>query len=172
VNDIVNMPTHFAGSPVALRDAMRHVAGAVAVITAGLAEDRTGLTATSAVSLSLDPPTMIASVNRDASAWPVIQRYRHFCINLLAAHHRDVADRFAGKNGVKGAARYAEASWTTLATGAAALDDAIAVIDCELEEVIERHSHAIILGRVMAVKINGGEGLFYGHGRFGAFQPL
>jgi len=166
------MPSHFAGTPVALRDAMRHVAGSVAVITAGIAEDRTGLTATSAVSLSLDPPTMIATVNREASAWPVIQRHRHFCINLLAAHHREVADRFAGKNGVKGAARYAEASWLTLSTGAAALADAVAVIDCALEEAIERHSHAIVLGKVMAIKINGGEVLFYGHGRFGAFRPL
>jgi flavin reductase (DIM6/NTAB) family NADH-FMN oxidoreductase RutF len=166
------MPARLAGTPVALRDAMRHVAGSVAVITAGRGEDRTGLTATSAVSLSLEPPTMIASVNRNASAWPVIQRHRHFCVNLLATHHREVAERFAGKDGVKGSARYADAAWTTLATGAAALADAIAVIDCALEEAIERHSHAIVIGRVMAVKINGGEGLFYGHGRFGAFREL
>lgn len=168
----MNVPTHISGNPVLLRDAMRHVTGSVAVITAGIGKDRTGLTATSTVSLSLDPPTMIASVNREASAWPVIRRYGHFCINLLGAHHRDVADRFAGKNGVKGVARYAEATWMTLATGASALADAIATIDCTLEEAIERHSHAIILGRVEAVKINGGEGLFYGQGRFGAFQPL
>ncbi len=167
----MDMPSHIDGSPVALRDAMRHFAGSVAVITAGIADERTGLTATSAVSLSLDPPTMIATVNREASAWPVIRRRGHFCVNLLAAHHRDVAERFAGKNGVKGAARYAGASWTTLVTGAAALADAVAAIDCALEEAIERHSHAIILGKVVGIKVNGGEGLFYGHGRFGAFQP-
>src|ERR1700690_1630583 len=124
------MSTHIAGNAALLRDAMRYVAGSVAVITAGVAEDRTGLTATSAVSLSLDPPTMIATVNRAASAWPVIRRHRHFCVNLLAAHHQPVAERFAGKDGIKGAARYAEASWTTLAPGAAVLADAIAVIDC------------------------------------------
>jgi flavin reductase (DIM6/NTAB) family NADH-FMN oxidoreductase RutF len=155
-----------------LRDAMRHVAGTVSVITAGGAGDRTGLTATSAVSLALDPPTMIVSVNRGASAWPVILRHRHFCINVLSADHSHVADRFAGRNGVKGADRYTGADWTTLATGAAALADAVSVIDCELEEAIERHSHAILVGAVRAVMVRGGEGLLYRHGGYGSFNPI
>jgi len=39
------------------KQAMRHLIGGVSVITAGSGEIRTGLTATSAISLSLDPPT-------------------------------------------------------------------------------------------------------------------
>ena len=65
------------------KQAMRHLIGGVSVITAGSGEVRTGLTATSAISLSLDPPTMLVCVNRDASAWPVIQRERHYCVNIL-----------------------------------------------------------------------------------------
>jgi flavin reductase (DIM6/NTAB) family NADH-FMN oxidoreductase RutF len=155
-----------------LRDAMRHVAGSVSVITAGDDTDRTGLTATSAVSLCLDPPTMLVNVNRAASVWPVIQRHRHFCINVLSTEHRDVADRFAGRNGVKGAGRYSGARWVRLATGAAGLADAVALIDCELEEAIERHSHAILLGAVRAVTIPGGSSLLYGHGGYGSLGPL
>ena len=66
-------------------------------------ETRTGLTVTSAISLSLDPPTMLVCVNRNASAWSVIQRERHYCVNILDARHQHVADRFAGRGGVKGA---------------------------------------------------------------------
>jgi flavin reductase (DIM6/NTAB) family NADH-FMN oxidoreductase RutF len=62
------------------KQAMRHLIGGVSVITAGSGEVKTGLTATSAISLSLDPPTMLVCVNRDASAWPVIQRERHYCV--------------------------------------------------------------------------------------------
>jgi flavin reductase (DIM6/NTAB) family NADH-FMN oxidoreductase RutF len=153
-----------------LRDAMRQVAGGVSVITAGIGDERTGLTATSAVSLSVDPPTMIICVNRAASAWPVMRRHRHFCVNVLAEHHQPVADRFAGRGGVKGAARYDEADWQVLATGALALDGALASVDCEIEEFIDRHSHSIIIGAVRAVRVNPGRPLVYAQGGYGGFN--
>jgi flavin reductase (DIM6/NTAB) family NADH-FMN oxidoreductase RutF len=153
-----------------LRDAMRQVAGTVSVITVGEGEDRTGLTVTSAVSLSVEPPTLLVCVNRSASSWPLFQRYGHFCVNVLAAHHAEIADRFAGRDGVKGMARYEGARWERLATGASALADAIAVVDCGIEEIIERHSHAILIGAVRAVRIRGGDPLIYAKGRYGLFS--
>ena len=96
------IPTE-AGELATFKQAMRHLIGGVSVITAGADEARTGLTVTSAISLSLDPPTMLVCVNRNASAWPVIQRERHYCVNILDSRHQHVADRFAGRGGVKGA---------------------------------------------------------------------
>ena len=156
--------------PSALKEAMRHLIGGVVVITAGIGEERTGLTATSALSLSMDPPTMLITVNRASSSWPVIARRRHFCVNLLHADQADVAARFAGAGGAKGAARYDGAEWVTMGSGALGLADALAAIDCEVEEIIERHSHAIVLGAVRDVRNGRGEadGLVYGHGRFGS----
>lgn len=152
------------------REAMRHLAGGVSVITAGADETRTGLTVTSAISLSVDPPTMLICVNRNASAWPVIQRERHYCVNILGPRHQHIADRFAGRGGVKGAERYEGAFWRQFATGAFGLEDALAVIDCAVEEIIERHSHGVIIGAVQAVHVGGGaEALVYGHGRY---RPL
>ena len=149
------------------KQAMRRLIGGVSVITAGSGEIRTGLTATSAISLSLDPPTMLVCVNRDASAWPVIQRERHYCVNILDSRHQDLADRFAGRSGIKGADRYEGARWRQFATGAWGLEDALAVVDCAVEEVIERHSHGIIIGAVKWVHLGGGsEALVYGHGGY------
>jgi 3-hydroxy-9,10-secoandrosta-1,3,5(10)-triene-9,17-dione monooxygenase reductase component len=156
--------------PATFKDAMRHLVGGVSVITAGAGDARTGLTVTSAISLSLDPPTMLVCVNRNASAWPVIQRERHYCVNILDARHQHIADRFAGRGGVKGGARYDGARWRRFATGAWGLEDALAVIDCAVEEIIERHSHGIIIGSVQEVHLGGGdEALVYGHGRY---RPL
>ena len=165
-------PTNFDMAE-ALRQAMRHMAGAVSVITAGTGEHRTGLTATSATSLSLEPPTMLICVNRQASAWPVIRRHGHFAVNILAAHQGAVADRFAGRRGAKGAARYEGAAWHELASGASGLDDALAVIDCTVEEIIERHSHAIVIGAVVSAGLGSPpslDPLVYGHGRFSALR--
>jgi len=152
-----------------LVDAMRQMAGGVCVITAGIGDERTGLTATSAVSLSIAPPTMIVCVNRNASAYPIIALRRHFCVNVLGSRHRPIADRFAGRGGVKGAARYAEANWSPLVTGALALDDALASIDCAVDEFIERHSHFIVIGSVRALAVRPGKALIYAEGKYGAF---
>jgi flavin reductase (DIM6/NTAB) family NADH-FMN oxidoreductase RutF len=114
---------------------------------------------------------MIVCVNREASALPIIKSHRHFCINVLASRHRAVADRFAGRGGIKGSARYAEASWRTLATGALALEDALAAIDCEAEEFIERHSHVIVIGAVRALEVRPGRPLIYSQGQYGAEAP-
>ena len=153
------------------KQAMRRLIGGVSVITAGSGETRTGLTATSPISLSLDPPTMLICVNRNASAWPVIRRERHYCVNILDARHQRIADQFAGRDGIKGTARYEGARWRRFATGASGLEDALAVIDCAVEEVIERHSHGIIIGSVREVHLGGGaEALVYGHGRYRALS--
>lgn len=157
--------------PATFKDAMRHLVGGVSVITAGAGEARTGLTVTSAISLSLDPPTMLVCVNRNASAWPVIQRERHYCVNILDARHQRIADQFAGRDGIKGTARYEGARWRRFATGASGLEDALAVIDCAVEEVIERHSHGIIIGSVREVHLGAGaEALVYGHGCYRALS--
>ncbi|MBL0372491.1 flavin reductase family protein [Rhizobium sp. KVB221] len=147
--------------------AMRTLSGGVSVITAGVGDDRTGATVTSATALSMEPPTMIVSINKGSSSWPVIQRYGHFCVNILSADHQAIADRFAGIGGIKGTQRYEGARWTTMASGAPVLSEALAAIDCEVEEIIERHSHAIILGRAVAVVSSAGSSLIYGNGRYG-----
>ena len=91
---------------LSLKEAMRRLVGGVAVITAGIGDERTGLTATSAISLSMDPPTMLISVNKNSSSFPVIARRRHFCVNIIHAEQSEVAGRFAVIAGVKGADRY------------------------------------------------------------------
>lgn len=151
----------------AVKQALRTLAGGVSIITAGRGDDRTGATVTSATGLSMDPPTMIVNINKSTSTWPAIQRHGHFCVNILADGQQPIANRFAGVGGVKGAARYEGAEWTTLVSGAPVLVDALAAIDCEVEEVIERHSHAIVLGRAVAVLNGDGASLIYHNGGYG-----
>ena len=147
------------------KDSMRHLAGAVSVVTVGRGNDRTGFTATSVSSLAIDPPSVIVSLNRDSSSWPVLQRHGSFCVNVLAHDQRHVADSFAGRGGRKGIDRYLDAEWQELATGTLALKNALTVLDCELDDAIERHSHGILIGRVRAVTLRrNAEPLLYWHG--------
>lgn len=151
---------------------MRQLAGGISVITAGVGDEATGLTVTTAHSLSVDPPVMIISVNRNSSGYTAITRHGHFCVNILGAEHRDVAERFSGVGGIKGRDRYQGRSWSVLTTGALALDGALAAIDCEVSEVIDRHSHGLILGDVRQIRLAefGAPQLVYRGGTYGT-QP-
>ena len=136
------------------RNAMRQLTGGVSVITAGKGRDISGMTVTSVSSLSVDPPSLIVSLNRESSSWPLVKRYGVFGVNILTSDQIDIADRFTGKGGLKGADRFGGARWTTRASGVPLLADALAAIDCEVEDVIERHSHAIVIGRVLDVAVS------------------
>lgn len=151
-----------------LKQAMRRLVGGVVVVTAGSGEERVGLTATSVTSLSVEPPTMLVCVNRASATLPVVSKRRHFCVSILGAEDRLVAERFAGIGRLSGPARYFGLDWTLMSSGASGLTRAQAIIDCELEEVIERHSHAILLGAVREIRLNRAESgaLVYGEGGF------
>jgi len=146
-----------SGAPVtsdsaAFRLAMREFVSGVALVTCGSNEARAGCTATALTSLSLTPPSLIVCIDHKTSTLARLRECGTFAVNILRADQEALADRFAGRGGVKGAARFAGSEWTTLTTGAPALSAALASIDCRLEEIIDRHTHAIVIGAVAAVR--------------------
>lgn len=158
-----------AVSATDFRDAMRNLAGGVSVITVGRGKDTSGMTVTSVSSLSIEPASLIVCINRQSSSWPLLRQHGVFGVNILASDQTDVAERFTGKGGLKGSARFAGATWTTLASGVPLLADALVAIDCEVEHVVERHSHAIVIGRVLALQSGPGNGaLTYWDGKYAA----
>lgn len=149
------------------RDAMRHLTGGISIITAGRDDDISGMTVTSVVSLAVDPPTLTVAINRRASTLLLIQRYGAFGVNVLSGDQAGVAERFTGKDGSKGAERFAGSPWKKGVFGVPLLSDALVAIGCEVEELIERHSHVIALGR--AVNLAASEGtsaLAYWRGKY------
>jgi flavin reductase (DIM6/NTAB) family NADH-FMN oxidoreductase RutF len=168
------MATTVSGPPVGAADfraAMRLVVGNVSVITAGTGMDRSGLVVISVVSLSAEPPKVIACVNRSSSTWSVIERHGHFAVNSLGPQHQTVAERFSGFGGLKGNDRYKGADWITLKTGASVLSHAVAAFDCSLDEMIDRGTHSIIIGSVEAVKTqDAGHALVYWRGGYRALE--
>lgn len=144
----------------AFRQAMRQLAGGVCVITAGsddgagghaYAPQRTGLTATSVVSLSVDPAELVVSINQASSAWPVLLAARRFGVNVLTAAQAAVAQRFSGAGGLRGAQRFADAPWQRTDDGVWLLAGALAGFACTLERTWLHRSHALVVGRVIAI---------------------
>lgn len=154
-------------SPKDFRTALGALVGNCSVITVGDGDRATGLIVTSAISLSAEPPLLLACINRSGSSHPLLAEYGRFGWSSLGAAHQAVAERFAGFGGVKGAARYDGAEWETAVTGARLLQGAPAAFDCEVEEMIDRDSQTILIGRVRAIRTTPGAGaLIYWQGGF------
>lgn len=146
---------------------MRSLAGGIAIITAGRGELLSGMTVSSLVSLTVDPPTVLVSINSSASSWPLIEREGVVAANILTADHVALAERFSGRRGVSGPRRCNREQWTTLATGAPVLPDALAALDCEVERIVAHRSHLIVIGRVLQSRVSpDGSGLTYWNGKY------
>lgn len=157
-------------APQAFRQAMRGFVGACSLITTGTAEAATGLVVTSGISLTAEPPMILACINRSASSWPVLKETGAFGWSALGSAHQPVAERFSGVSGLHGHQRYDGAVWATGATGARHLADAPLAFDCTVEEMIDRGTHSILIGRVQSILTNPGRGaLLYWNG---SYHPL
>ena len=149
------------------RAAMRQLVSGVCLVTHSAGGAPSGMTANAVASLSLDPPTLIVSVNRAASTCAGLARGVAFGVSVLGADHRELAERFAGRTSAEGAERFREGRWLIAPSGAPLLWDALAAFDCEVEDVVKRHTHAIVIGRVRrAASGVGGGALVYWRGGY------
>ncbi|MCA0921293.1 flavin reductase family protein [Pseudooceanicola nanhaiensis] len=157
----------------AFRSAMRRPASAVAIVTGGLPGDRAGVTVTAVCSLSDTPPMVLACVHRDSSALPILRAGGVFCVNFLSAAQTDVAGLFAGRGGLKGEDRFSAVDWVQRVSGAPVLAGALASFDCVLEQEIDSATHAILVGRVVAIDAGTDPApLVYNDGAFGGVVPI
>src|SRR5882724_3206815 len=122
----------------------------VAIVTAKGADGPAGFLALSATHLSASPPMMMVSIGLTTSALTAVRHANHFAINYVPKGGDALVKEFGGGGSLKGADRFVAGAWTELKTGAPALVDAVGVIDCRLDELIERHGAVIALGRVVA----------------------
>jgi flavin reductase (DIM6/NTAB) family NADH-FMN oxidoreductase RutF len=78
-----------------LRNLMRFVPHNVAVLAVDHEGDRMGVTVSSLVSLSLEPPLIGISIGKQASLYELIRNVEGFSLSLLGDGQEELAQRFA-----------------------------------------------------------------------------
>jgi flavin reductase (DIM6/NTAB) family NADH-FMN oxidoreductase RutF len=145
---------------------MRRLAGGVSIITAGRGNDITGMTVTSLTSLSATPPRLLVSINRQASSFGLIDRHRLFGVNILGSDQHGIAGRFSNGR-LKGNQRFEGIEWFSGSSGVPLLGNSLATIECQVEEIIERHSHGIVVGSLLSFEMAPRlSGLVYWNGQY------
>jgi len=155
-----------AADAAAYKRTMRHFPTGVTVVTSIKDGEPRGLTLNTLAAVSVDPPLLSICVNREARSYLYIATSKIFCVNILASHQRDLAERFAGKVRDR---QFDDIGYEIDATGAPVLDESIAHFDCEVAEEHHAGSHSIFIGHVISCASRAGTPLGYFNGGFHDF---
>jgi flavin reductase (DIM6/NTAB) family NADH-FMN oxidoreductase RutF len=152
--------------------AMARSVTAVTVVTTAGEAGRFAMTVSAVASVSADPPTLLACLNRRSPACEAVRRNGIFCVNVLAADQVGVSDSFAGQAVVGRAFDFECARWSTGATGAPNLDGAVAAFDCVMAASHDAGTHTVFFGRVVGVAGEDGAPLLYTRRSYGRPAPI
>lgn len=152
-----------------LRNALGRFPTGVTVITTRAPDGRLeGLTANSFAALSLDPPLVLWSINRNSPAVEGFIASGHFAINVLRAEQTELSHRFATKRESK----FDCVSFLDGLGGSPVLDGVLAAFECKTETTIEGGDHLLFVGRVHKVSYGEGEPLIFNSGKYCTARTL
>jgi len=155
-----------------LRAAMRRMPGAVSIVTTRHPGSREpmGLAASAIIPVAMDPPSMLVSINRSASAHPAIVLAGQFCVNLLHVEQRDLVETF-GSSALRDR-RFESALWD-LAGDLPRLSSAAASICCRVRQRTVFGTHELFIGEVTGIALDrSAEPLAWLEGGFGRITSL
>jgi len=146
------------------RRAMRTLTSAVTIISTSIAGRKYGMTATAVTSLSMNPPSLLACINRSASIHDPLVRRARFCANILHAHQDELATIFSAKTVED---RFAFGEWAEGADEIPYLMHAQANILCDIDDVHRYGTHTMVVGKVRSVQVRERiNPLLYQNGRY------
>ncbi|MGY3473730.1 flavin reductase family protein [Bradyrhizobium ottawaense] len=134
------------------RQAMRNLASGVAIVTTGTAAGRRGLTVSSVTSICMEPPCIVVGINACSEAHDEILASGSFGVSLLRSDQEDLALRFGGREGAKGAHRFDTAPWNQGVLDVPLLPNAFCALECVLYDHKVLGTHTIFIGRIIAVR--------------------
>lgn len=150
-------------APDEFRAVLGRFASGVTVLTARDAQGHDhGMTVSAFCSVSLDPPLVLACIDRKADMLPLLKHATHFGISILAENQELVSRRFAELP----EGRFEDVGFSRGDSGAALLDDAIAHLECRLIDQCDGGDHAIFVARVEAATSRPGRPLLYYRGGY------
>ena len=141
------------GEQDAFREAVGHFTTGVSVVTTAHGGVRFGVTASAVSSLSLEPPMLLVCLNRRLATRDALVAARHFAVNILAEDQEGLSRLFASPERSSGLQAIHSLGGGYGSTGAPLAAGALAVIECELDEIYAGGDHDLFMGRVVAIRM-------------------
>jgi flavin reductase (DIM6/NTAB) family NADH-FMN oxidoreductase RutF len=148
------------GDPaIAFRRTLGMFATGVTIITTRSGEQVHGMTANAFMSVSLEPPLVLISVDRRTKMCALLHEGMHYGVSVLCATQAALSDRFAGRS-TEEEPRFSVVKDTPL------VDGALAHFVARVERSYWGGDHSLFLGRVEYARQNPGTPLLFHGGRY------
>nr|WP_228084121.1 flavin reductase family protein [Streptomyces sp. MA3_2.13] len=156
------------------RGAMARLAGGVVLITAHDGDEGprgapAGMTATAFLSVSLEPPLVLASVRTGSRMDEILEAQPLWAASLLGQEQRVTAGRFAMSGRLSDRLLFQEVPHVLGdLTGAPLLKGALAALECRTESRVPAGDHTLLIARVLRTEVPGeaGDPLLYYRGAY------
>jgi len=140
------------------RDAMARLAAGVVVVSARTAEGYRGLTASTLVSVSADPPLVLVGLEHESATRAAVVETGRFNVSVLTREQEFLAERFAGR------APAVDPTWKQIphrlgANGIPLIDGCAAWLECEVEQVHAAGDHDVCIASVRTARLGAGNPL-------------
>lgn len=144
------------------RQIMGRFATGVTLVTARSDEKILGMTANAVLSLSLDPPLILVSVNKKNQMHKFLKKSNYFAINVLRDDQEEISRRFA----TPGPKDFSDLELVESKTGSPVLVNALAFIDCQIVQVVPGGDHDMFIGKPLAGETRDGNPLIFYSGQY------
>jgi flavin reductase (DIM6/NTAB) family NADH-FMN oxidoreductase RutF len=148
------------------RNAMGSFATGVTVITTEIAGEIHGMTANAFMSISLKPKLIAISVGENARMLGFIKESKQFAVNVLSSSQQNESKQFSGQLNLEHQVQFSSYM------GVPVLDNALAVITCELHSEYVVGDHTVFIGQVTGIKLEEKEPLIYSQGKYRELKEL
>lgn len=156
--------------PNEFRRLLGHFPSGVTVITASRADGSPcGLTVNAFSSVSLVPPLVLICVERDSDSHGCIERSGQYAVNILDQVEGERLSRRFADPAIED--RFQGVAYRGGGAGYFRLDDALAWLECRVQQTIPCGDHSIFIGEVIDGGARGGQPLVYYRGGYGRFEP-
>lgn len=151
----------------AFRNSLGNFATGVAIITVNCKnKGDLGLTVNSFSSVSLDPPLILWSINRNSDLFDTFIETKVFTVNILNEEQQELSNQFSRKE-EHSLENY---HWARGKNGCKIVPDSLVSFDCDTFEKLDGGDHIIFVGKVTDFETRSGKPLLFSQGKYRKIQ--
>lgn len=157
--------------PESMRRAMRHWVAGVTVVTSQYQGLRHGMTVSSFTSISLIPPMILVSLERNTRTHLLVIQSGFFAVSILSVEQQYLSERFAGRTEFE-EDRFSGVDTFPMISQAPLIAGSLAYMDCRVVSTVEAGTSTVFLAEIMAAESgDGGAPLAYSNRAYYTIFP-
>ena len=129
-------------------EAMRKTTSTVTVIASREGDTQYAMTATSVVSLTLEPPSMLICINKNASIHSILSEKAKLSINILSTDQKEFSELCSNKSREND--RFKGDDWS-YQDDIPYATNSVSSLFCECKQVIDYETHSIVMCKIISL---------------------